>query len=283
MAQRNIAWAPSGNPGSAATRTVEHPFDILPTHATGDSAGEPQTPALQVTSSGMRGTHPEKGVATGPDELMFVWNTIPRETVASVYLPELDAVALAREAAQRHGARVFRAVDAHTLQCRIGDINYLPLPEQRASRLTGLLTLELPEGVRKGQEFSTTVRQYSGATHAVVGAFEVHVTVKAEASILPDEANRFAVLSHIASTLAASDRWTPVLARYLSQISARVEALGGHPQAIAPSPYGTNPPPTPGGTPVQSPSAAGRSCRWWVGLFLIIALVLVVLLWWFLH
>ncbi|HEY2393360.1 MAG TPA: hypothetical protein VGK22_19455 [Candidatus Angelobacter sp.] len=55
-------------------------------------------------------------------------------------------------------------VDPHTIQCKTGGVTYIPVPQGAGSAFVGLITLELPAGIRKGQEFAVVVRQITSET-----------------------------------------------------------------------------------------------------------------------
>jgi hypothetical protein len=56
----------------------------------------------------------------------------------------------------------------------------------------------------------------------------------------PDE-DTLAVMKWRLQQMPLSNRWYPVLKRYISYLSARIEGLGGDPNAIPPSPDGAPP------------------------------------------
>jgi hypothetical protein len=64
--------------------------------------------------------------------------------------------------------------------------------------------------------------------------------------MLPAEENIYSILSWRLSQFALSDRWVPVLERYLGYIAGRISGLGGNPVTIKPSPWGHNGRPEPG-------------------------------------
>jgi len=59
--------------------------------------------------------------------------------------------------------------------------------------------------------------------------------VSTGAAILPAEENTLAILKARLAALPKSNRWYPVLLRYIEQIAGRVKGLGGDPEAIPPS------------------------------------------------
>ncbi|WP_431819450.1 S53 family peptidase [Burkholderia sp. F1] len=72
----------------------------------------------------------------------------------------------------------------------------------------------------------------------VVGTFAVRIPVTTSKVMLPLEENTYAILKWRYERLAHTNRWRPVLKRYLEYIAARIEGLGGQPWKITPSPWG---------------------------------------------
>ncbi len=133
LAQRNLAIVQSDNPGSAASHRVQHTFDVKPTRAT-LVAGEKH------------------------DELMFDWGSTPAGSVATIYLPQVRAAEVLDLAGRSFNLQTLERVDDHTLRCRTGGVTYVPLP-QGVTNVAGLLTVDLPPSVRKGQVHKIVVRQ----------------------------------------------------------------------------------------------------------------------------
>jgi len=134
LAQRNIAYSNVANPGMAASRAAIHTFEIEATpHAITD--GLP------------------------PDELLLEWSRdIPDGSFARIHIPSWkaeDVVALADRFYPRHE---IRAVDAHTVEIPGGGVRYIHIPKC-IYRQTGVLAVELPLGIKKGQSFDVSVRQ----------------------------------------------------------------------------------------------------------------------------
>jgi hypothetical protein len=133
LAQRNLAIVESDNPGSAASHRVQHTFDIKPTRAT-------------IAAS-------EKH-----DELMIDWGTTPRGSLATIYLPRVKVSEVLDLAGRTFNLQTLERVDDHTLQCRTGGVTYVPIPPG-VSSIAGLLTVDLPRTVRRGEVFKIVVRQ----------------------------------------------------------------------------------------------------------------------------
>jgi hypothetical protein len=246
LAQRNLQFTPVDNPGPAATHRAPQTFDCRPSGPIGQPGG-----------SGLP-----------PDELMIDWGNVPKGAVASLYWPAVSAAAVIALARQWGSTASISASDANTLSIPVeGGISYIPIPSGTGQNFAGLFTLEMPPGLRTGQEFEVVVRRIStkrgkapppppprlqsppstkllGTTeppageaaqtvttplwHYVVGSFVVRVPVGTSATLLVPEEITLAIMKWRLSQLSPSNRWTPVLQRYITYCSARVDGLGGN-------------------------------------------------------
>lgn len=140
LAQRNLQLTPIDNPGSAATHRAPQTFDLRPSRSL--AAGH--------------------GFGLPPDELMIDWGAVPQGSVASIYWPAVSAAHVIDLAGQWGGAYGLGASGAHTLQITVeGGVTYIPIPEGTGQNFAGLFTLEVPVGVKTGQEFEVVVRRLS--------------------------------------------------------------------------------------------------------------------------
>ncbi len=137
----------------------------------------------------------------------------------------------------------------------------MPIPQGGDVNYAGLLTIDFPPGIRKGQQFAIAVSQITstGAVREVIpqvrgaavaearpwrrvlGQFKLTVPVLTKADILPDAERLLAILLWTAQTIPLSSRWYPVFQRYLEQLTDRITFLGGDPASIQPSPGGIVP------------------------------------------
>ncbi len=69
----------------------------------------------------------------------------------------------------------------------------------------------------------------------VVGTFQVKIPVSTASVFRFAEENTLAIMKWRLASLSGSDRWHPVLERYVSYVAARVDALGGDSKSIQPS------------------------------------------------
>jgi hypothetical protein len=248
LAQRNIAWIDGPNPGLAPSRRMTHPVQVRPT--------------------------PKNSLA--PDELMILWGSTPADSLAQLYLPALDAEAMIKTAQDLYPAQQLGLVDAHTISCVTRGVTFLPLPEGVALA-AGLLSIDLPAGIKKGDSYSILVRQLTEASallpppppppppapkaaaevtgsrvlilnppnrvvwQRVVGAFRFTINISTKQQLLLPEERLLAVLRWMLTATPKSRRWYPVLERYIGDVAGRVAGYGGHPATILPSELGNVP------------------------------------------
>ncbi len=77
----------------------------------------------------------------------------------------------------------------------------------------------------------------------VVGTFAVRIPVTTGKIMRPLEENTLAIMKWRLAQWSPSDRWYPILLRYIDYISRRVDGLGGNSSAIQPSPWSAHPTP----------------------------------------
>jgi Pro-kumamolisin, activation domain/Subtilase family len=245
LAQRNISWSYVANPGVEASRRALEPFEIRPTPA-------------------------ELAMGEPPDELMIDWNNVPVGQTARIYLPAVDVKAVIAKAAELYRVERLTVVDPHTIGCTTGGVTYVPLPQGsgNGANFTGLMSVDLPLGIRRGQSFTVLVRQLTNASgraapppppppqigspagaavpsrgtllqwRRVLGTFQVNIPVSTKEILLPREEQRLSIFRWIGEAMPPQRRWYPVFQRYLQAIAERVQALGGDPTKILPSPTG---------------------------------------------
>jgi hypothetical protein len=252
LAQRNLAYVDGPNPGAIDSRRMPHPFQI----------------------------QASKAAAVHVDELMLSWGTTPAGSKASVYLPGISAAEVIALADQLYSQHPLTAEDAHTIGTPSGPVTFIPIPKGTGI-LAGLLTVDLPTGVRRGDVYTMLVRQLTDASEfpgryevpeqppargnkgdqideavrkvapevlrwrRVLGAFQINLTIETKQELLVPEENRLALFSWIAENVSSMSRWHPVMHRYVEQLGGRVAGFGGDPGAIQPSPTGFVPVPLP--------------------------------------
>ena len=244
LAQRNIAWIDGPNPGLDPSRVMPHPFEVRASRLS----------------------------AATVDELLITWGTAPVGTTASIYLPAVSSAEIIALADRMHPAHRLVALDAHTIQCHIGGATLVPLP-RGAGRYAGLVSVDLPAGIRRGDLYEVVVHQVADAGVAagrlrqdgaepgavvprprpvwreVVGTFELRIPISMKEPLLYPEERLLAWLRWKLTVTPPSLRWYPVLVRYEQLVAGRVQGFGGDPSTIAPSATGDvaghEPPPPP--------------------------------------
>jgi murein tripeptide amidase MpaA len=230
LAQRNLSIV-----GVASPHLVPVTFDIKPT-ATGLPPGQM------------------------PDELMIDWSYVPAGSRATVYLPGVAASTILSMADRLYTHHGLSRVDDHTLGCQAAGITYIPVPPGTGANHAGLLTVEVPDNVRREQRYKVVARQITNALAAapqtgvllreeaagngvirwrkVIGSFQTSIPVKTREALLEPEARLLSVLRWIGETIPPDSRWRLVFNRYLEQTAIRVDALGGDSSQIGPSSSG---------------------------------------------
>ncbi len=250
LSQRNLSIVASDNPGTAASHRIPNTFEIKPTH--------------EILPPGWT-----------PDEIMIDWGNTPAGGEATIYLPGAHTGEILDLAAKMYGMTTLRRIDDHTLVCRAEGATWMPVPPGAGPGYAGLLTIDLPPTVRRGQSFTVVVRQITssaakhfepppppiqragsrakGARPAPVptkpnsrpesrhtlGAFQIQIPVRTKQTILEPEERTYSVLKFIEQTIPHENRWYPVFEKYVNVIGDRVKALGGDPTRIRPSPDGS--------------------------------------------
>jgi hypothetical protein len=134
LSQRNLAVSTVANPGLDASRVAMHTFEIAATPGA-------ITPTLP------------------PDELLLDFSeATPEGTLLRLHIPSWraqDVVDLADRFYARHEIEV---VDEHTVEISSGGTRYIPIPKCPFAQ-TGVIAVEFPLGIKKGQRFDVSVRQ----------------------------------------------------------------------------------------------------------------------------
>jgi hypothetical protein len=134
LAQRNLAFSSIANPGLDASRVAMHTFEI-------EAAPDPITAAFP------------------PNELLLDWRSgAPDGTQVRVFIPDWDADAVIALADRFYPRHEIKKVDAHTVSVAGDGTRYVPVPTT-TKRSTGVIEVQFPLGVVRGQRFDLAVRQ----------------------------------------------------------------------------------------------------------------------------
>lgn len=99
----------------------------------------------------------------------------------------------------------------------------------------------------------------------VAGSFAVSIPISTPKIMLPLEENTLAIMKWRLTQITSANRWYPVLVRYISYLSNRVEGLGGNSISMLPNPEGVPPfahHPSLRASPRVHGKAGGRHLRW---------------------
>ncbi|MGL5837485.1 MAG: hypothetical protein ACRCY3_03195 [Sphingorhabdus sp.] len=142
LSQRNIAMVTVANPGLDASRAASHTFEIEATpHSITDRIW--------------------------PDELLLHWSDrTPDGTMLRIHIPGWNAHKVVELADKLYARHEIEAYDDDTIEMPGGGMRYIPLP-QCLHRQTGVITIEFPLGIKKGQRFDLSVRQISNRGRGV--------------------------------------------------------------------------------------------------------------------
>ncbi|HKT09198.1 MAG TPA: hypothetical protein VJR24_14965 [Gemmatimonadaceae bacterium] len=239
LAQRNLSIVASDNPGGPASHAIPTTFEVKRSAVADDRA----------------------------DELLMDGRNLPPASEATLYAPGANARTIVEMANSMYVSHHLRLVDDDTLTYPARGLTFIPIPPGTGPNLPGLLTVQLPPTVRKGQAFKAVVRQMTNAQakrpapppvigsgtgngdtaragngvihwRRVVGSFQLSIPVRTKDVLLTPEERLLSVTRWIAESIPPGNRWNPVFARYVDQIAARVRALGGNPDVVTPTPDG---------------------------------------------
>jgi hypothetical protein len=234
LSQRNLAIAHSDNPGSTATHTVQHTFEIKPSQF--KMSGEYRRPNERF--EGITAMVP-KDQFMGPDLLMIHWNNLPAESKIIVYMPDVkvDDI-LALEPYARLSPTKITREDDHTFSFTSSHINYIPVPGGFEKNIPGLLTIELPPTVVKGQLFKVLVQQarFYGHTRRIIGSFQFNIPVSTAGRILEREMKNLSILRYVRQAMPVTDPWRLIFNRYINELADKVNGLGGDATTVPASP-----------------------------------------------
>ncbi|MCJ1274921.1 hypothetical protein MMC21_002719 [Puttea exsequens] len=261
LAQRNLQVTVSDNPGPPDTHLVPQAFDTAPTTPPGDD------------DSGQ--------FADQPDELMIDWGNAPVGSSCEIYWPQVkaaDVVALANQMYPTHQLSVSSSDTNTIITPVIEGFTLIPIPFGSGPNFAGLVTLQLPPGITQGQTFVLSIRRIATRTVTSVrppsitikrdstslsqqedqepfrtrpiaaanwrytaGIFAIKIPVTNGSQMLPVDRDNQAITAWRLNQMRTSDRWYPVMQRYLSYLTRRIEGLGAGHLPVVPSPVGAGP------------------------------------------
>jgi hypothetical protein len=104
-------------------------------------------------------------------------------------------------------SRALSVVDSHTIACKItGGVTYLPIPAGASENFAGLLTVDLPASVVRGQEFNVVVRRISTRQFSDVRVIELRARAASSAIDLDGEPSGGSLPAAVVKTPSARPR-----------------------------------------------------------------------------
>jgi len=227
LAQRNLSFDSSGNPGWPSTHVAQHTFMVKPSSA----------PAGRAF-----GAAATKDTEIGPDELIIAWgnglNVCPALTPGgsvSVSNPARLPPGRAGSGTKLTSDTATDTVLASTLArvagcCRSAD----------RSRISSALTSgkNSVAVVARGTSSNAPVSPSPVAHGRCVAPFQFNISVSPDSDILPQAIRTLSILRYIQKTIPAANRWYPIFTRWLNGLADKVSGLGGDPTKVPPSPTG---------------------------------------------
>ena len=139
LAQRNLQITTSENPTARATHVIPQAFDMRPSPPL---IGPPGLPSSL------------------PDEIMVDWGDTPVGSIATFYWPQVLADDVIGLANQIYSSHLLSKSDVNTLQCTVTKgVTYIPIPSANGVNFAGLLTIDLPNTVTRGETFNVVLRR----------------------------------------------------------------------------------------------------------------------------
>ncbi|MDH7459833.1 DUF1929 domain-containing protein [Chitinophagaceae bacterium 26-R-25] len=235
LSQRNLAISHSDNPGNLSTHTVQHTFEIKPSQFTLSVESINDRLLSLIPRAEAFAANERKG----PDLLMIHWNNLPLASKVIVYTPDIkvDDI-LALEPYTRISTDKIVKEDEYSFSFSSSQINYIPIPGGFEKNIPGLLTIELPDNVVKGQLFKVLVQQarFFRNTRYIIGSFQFNVVVRTAVQILQKEMRNLSILKYVRQAMAVTDPWRFIFNRYIKSLSDKIDGLGGDAAEVPPAP-----------------------------------------------
>lgn len=159
------------------------------------------------------------------DELMINWNELPAQSTVEMFLPGINCEQVINLRNLRHAPGDVKILDSNRLQLTPGDITYLPLPPSKNGKVAGVITVQLPDGIKKGQQWWIDVAQLRGAERRIVGGFRMDIQVSEAKRIADAERRLLEVMFERLSLTPKTHYWHPILLHRVNTIRERAKAL----------------------------------------------------------
>jgi hypothetical protein len=313
LAQRNLQLTLSDNPGGPATHRIPQTFDVIPSKVPLNAQGEfpeypdelmidwggvpvgskahiywPQVQSQDVLAlaNSLYGTHAITASDTHTLELTvgkgIAYVPVPPgsgQNFAGLFTIELPTTVVS---GQEFNVLV-RKVSTHRRRSAPIKTPQVPIGISLAHPSVAHASTSTRHGLDFGETPllpAMTINKTYKAWRYVTGTFNVRIPVTTKEHMLLPEENTLAIMKARLQAMSPSNRWYPVLQRYIHYIAARIDGLGGDSGAIKPSFFGVAPV-KPGQGHAQPPRAEKRCCReviWILGGVALLLFLLAVIL-----
>jgi hypothetical protein len=162
---------------------------------------------------------------TGLDELVFFWNNLPKNSLVDIYIPNMPVTEIFNYRNLRHAPGTVQIINENTLRLAVEKITYLPIPPFYGDNLAGLITVQLPKGIKKGQRFKVDVLQMSSDEARTLGGFQLNIQVEKAFEIVENERTWLELFHRRLSLTPKDNRWFPVLEKQVDFTRKRAKGL----------------------------------------------------------
>lgn len=254
LAQRNLQISPAFNPGKPPTNRVPQTFDVRPSAPTGPLDFDElmidwgQTPVGSVANIYWPGASASQVIALADRRYGYhdlaasdahTIQTRVHRGLSYVPVPPQSGANLASLLTVELPGTVRKG---QTFKVIVRRVTTYAAPVPPVIRSPAVHSPAATPAAQRHQP-TTAAGSTSGTAplrtwRYITGAFEVNIPVRADKDILPFDANTLAIFKWRLKVMPSSNRWYPVLLRYIAYLSDRIDGLGGDSKAILPSPNG---------------------------------------------
>jgi len=101
----------------------------------------------------------------------------------------------------------------------------------------GVVRAALPRKLPPGERRPAPPKVIGPISYRMItGGFQINIPVRADDGVLTFDEEYLSIFKRRLSVMALTDRWVPILQRYLRYLSARIDGHGGNSRSIAPPP-----------------------------------------------
>ena len=162
---------------------------------------------------------------TGLDELVFFWNNLPKDSVVELYLPSVNVEETFNFRSLRHAPKTVKIIDSNTLRLFPTGTTFLPISPFYGDNLAGLIKIELPKGIKKGERYQVDVLQTRADEARTLGGFQLLIQVEKALEILDVDLRTLELFHKRLSVKEKNDRWYPIITRQTDFMRARAKGM----------------------------------------------------------